>query len=84
MGCIRSLFYLHNETVNILSHVMPLVLIPICFDILLPWDEIDNAGVMLFLHILAITAPWIGSICYHLFMSHHGVGLKRMLLTNKD
>jgi predicted membrane channel-forming protein YqfA (hemolysin III family) len=42
-GCLRSLFYVHNETVNILTHGLPIIAILISLPHALPWKDIDIA-----------------------------------------
>jgi len=80
IGCLKSLFYLHNETVNILTHAIPVVVILACIPWLLPWDEIKVPYLPTF-HVVASVAPWIGSTLYHLFMNHNtGYIAYRLLL----
>ncbi|XP_076854734.1 progestin and adipoQ receptor family member 4 [Brachyhypopomus gauderio] len=71
MGCLRSLFYMHNEFGNIYTHGVPfvcfLVLLPLC----LPWAEVD-AWWMCVVHYLACLSPTAGSLLYHVFMNHEG------------
>ncbi|GAB6028470.1 hypothetical protein CHUAL_002629 [Chamberlinius hualienensis] len=67
--CIKSIFTLNNETVNILTHGIPLVYIMMNANTLLPWDEI-NVSCLPFIHIVAISTSWVGSFIYHLFMNH--------------
>ncbi|XP_022247582.1 progestin and adipoQ receptor family member 4-like isoform X2 [Limulus polyphemus] len=70
-GCIRSLFYLHNETVNIVTHALALMYALICLPTLLPWHQIQ-IPVLPYCHVVATFAPWLGSFIYHLFMNHEG------------
>lgn len=70
IGCLKSLFYLHNETVNILTHGIPVVVILASIPWLLPWDELKVPYLPSF-HVVASIAPWIGSTIYHLFMNHN-------------
>jgi len=72
IGCLKSLFYLHNETVNILTHGIPVVVILASIPWLLPWDELKVPYLPSF-HVVASIAPWIGSTIYHLFMNHNTV-----------
>jgi len=69
-GCLKSLFYLHNETVNILTHAIPVVTILAAIPWLLPWREINVPYLPTF-HVIASISPWIGSTLYHLFMNHN-------------
>ncbi len=79
-GCLSSLFYLHNETVNIVTHGLPALAILFSISQILPWDEIDVAYLPL-IHVVSLTAPWVGSTLYHLFMNHrHGEPVYRGLL----
>ncbi|CAG4945815.1 unnamed protein product [Colias eurytheme] len=81
-GCIRSLFYFHNETINILTHGVSLVFIVAVLPGLLPWG--GGGGWAWFLslcHLLGALAPWCGSFLYHLFMNHtRGASLYHRLL----
>ncbi|XP_013161603.1 PREDICTED: progestin and adipoQ receptor family member 4 [Papilio xuthus] len=81
-GCIRSLFYFHNETINILTHGVSLVYILVVLPGLLPWGGGGGAAWFLSLcHLLGALAPWCGSFLYHLFMNHtSGAGLYHRLL----
>ncbi|RWS31458.1 progestin and adipoQ receptor family member 4-like protein [Leptotrombidium deliense] len=67
--CIHSLSYIHNETVNILTHGIPFI----CFLLLtpanIPWNQINHPILACF-HIMGSVAPWLGSTIYHLFMNH--------------
>lgn len=79
-GCLRSLFYLHNELGNIYSHGVPLV----AFVLLVPGALPGAPGAVWWLgagHCVALVAPPLGSVLYHLFMSHRqGPRLYRRLL----
>lgn len=79
-GCILSLFSLHNETLNILTHAIPLAYIIFHASELLPYDEI-GVRFLPYFHILATISPWLGSFIYHLFMNHKSgeVLYKRLL-----
>jgi len=68
-GCIASLTYWHNETINILTHAVPVVFILVLIPWMLPWDKITTP-VLPMIHVAACLAPWIGSTFYHLFMCH--------------
>jgi len=81
MGCIKSLFYLHNETVNILTHAIPLIFILANIPTLLAWKEI-SVPYLPYLHLVATMAPWVGSVLYHLFMNHQcGYKVYKAVLT---
>ncbi|GAB6029515.1 hypothetical protein CHUAL_005267 [Chamberlinius hualienensis] len=67
--CMKSLFTLNNETVNILTHGIPLLYIVLNASALLPWKEI-NVSFLPYIHIMAISSSWVGSSIYHLFMNH--------------
>ncbi|XP_022239813.1 progestin and adipoQ receptor family member 4-like isoform X1 [Limulus polyphemus] len=70
-GCLQSLFYLHNETINIFTHALALVYALIWLPYLLPWDQIQ-IPILPYCHAVATFAPWLGSSTYHLFMNHEG------------
>ncbi|XP_049870786.1 progestin and adipoQ receptor family member 4 [Pectinophora gossypiella] len=77
--CIRSLFYFHNETINILTHGVSLVFMIVVLPGLLPWG--GGAGWLSLCHLLGALAPWCGSFLYHLFMNHaRGAALYHRLL----
>ncbi|XP_065341052.1 progestin and adipoQ receptor family member 4 [Cloeon dipterum] len=71
--CVHSLFYFHNETINILTHGVPIVYILATVPGLLPWKnhpEYDLIGhVLPWCHLVGSVAPWVGSFFYHLFMN---------------
>jgi len=68
-GCLASLTYFHNETINILTHAVPVLLIAAAVPWMLPWDEISVPWLPA-IHVVACMAPWVGSTFYHLFMCH--------------
>lgn len=81
IGCLKSLFYLHNETVNILTHAIPVLGILSAIPWILPWSEINVPYLPTF-HVVASVSPWIGSTMYHLFMNHNtGIFAYKLLLT---
>ncbi|VVC94484.1 unnamed protein product [Leptidea sinapis] len=80
-GCIRSLFYFHNETINILTHGVSLVFMIAVLPGLLPWSVGGWSWFLSLCHLLGALAPWCGSFLYHLFMNHtRGAGLYHRLL----
>ncbi|XP_064120384.1 progestin and adipoQ receptor family member 4-like isoform X1 [Macrobrachium nipponense] len=68
-GCIMSLFYFHNETINIITHGVPMLYILLWWQTLLPWSEI-NVPLLPWTHLVSTVSPWVGSTIYHLFMNH--------------
>ncbi|GLG96864.1 Adiponectin receptor protein [Gryllus bimaculatus] len=70
-GCINSLFYLHNETINILTHGIPIVYMVVNFPSAIPWKELDS-WFLPWCHIVGAICPWVGSFVYHLFMNLEG------------
>merc|ERR1712136_183276 len=68
-GCIKSLGYFHNETINILTHGIPVLYITLFSSTLIPWDEI-NVPILPYTHLASILSPWVGSFTYHTFMNH--------------
>lgn len=78
--CLGSLSYLHNETVNVLTHLLPCIFTVLAVPWLIPWHLV-TVPILPYLHILALITPWLGSVIYHLFMNHHaGVQLYTRLL----
>lgn len=65
-GCIHSLFYFHNETVNIFTHGIPVLYILATVPYLMPWS---NFRFLSWCHLIGSLAPWCGSFVYHLFMN---------------
>ena len=79
-GCLSSLFYLHNETVNIVTHGLPVIAILVSLPSVLPWEHID-IPYLPYIHVVACISPWIGSTLYHLFMNlAHGERVYKRLL----
>ncbi|GBM45646.1 Progestin and adipoQ receptor family member 4 [Araneus ventricosus] len=68
--CFMSLTYLHNETLNILTHGLPLLYALWSLPKLLPWNEMP-LPILPYFHAAATVCPWLGSSIYHLFMNHH-------------
>ena len=68
-GCVASLTYWHNESLNILTHALPVLFIASWIPWLLPWSSI-TVPLLPWTHVAACLAPWIGSTLYHLFMCH--------------
>ncbi|XP_053947097.1 uncharacterized protein LOC128855895 [Anastrepha ludens] len=66
-GCLLSLFYWHNETVNILTHAIPIFYILAIVPGLMPWEQ--EYRFLSFCHLFGSVAPWCGSFVYHLFMN---------------
>ncbi|XP_036213507.1 uncharacterized protein [Bactrocera oleae] len=66
-GCLWSLFCWHNETVNILTHAIPIFYILAIVPGLMPWEQ--EYRFLSFCHIFGSVAPWCGSFIYHLFMN---------------
>ncbi|XP_062456874.1 progestin and adipoQ receptor family member 4 [Rhea pennata] len=79
-GCLRSLFYLHNELGNIYTHGVPLVALALLVPGALPRAPPAVAWLGLG-HYVACVSPPLASVVYHVFMSHRaGAGLYRRLL----
>ncbi|XP_018784574.1 PREDICTED: uncharacterized protein LOC108966257 isoform X4 [Bactrocera latifrons] len=66
-GCLWSLFSWHNETVNILTHAIPIFYILAIVPGLMPWEQ--EYRFLSFCHLFGSVAPWCGSFIYHLFMN---------------
>ncbi|XP_032515805.2 progestin and adipoQ receptor family member 4 [Danaus plexippus] len=80
-GCVRSLFYFHNETINILTHGVSLLYMMAVLPGLLPWGGGGGAWFLSLCHLMGALAPWCGSFLYHLFMNHtQGASLYHRLL----
>ncbi|XP_039285477.1 progestin and adipoQ receptor family member 4-like [Nilaparvata lugens] len=81
-GSLRSLFYLHNETVNVITHGVPIVCILVVVPCILPWEELSPTSRFLaWCHVAGSVAPWVGSFIYHLFMNlHFGPNFYNLLL----
>ncbi|XP_022906420.1 progestin and adipoQ receptor family member 4 isoform X2 [Onthophagus taurus] len=67
-GCLNSLFYLHNETINILTHAIPIIYILLTVPNIMPWSNTE-LWFLSWCHVVGILCPWIGSFLYHLFMN---------------
>uniref|UniRef100_A0A1Q3G1G8 Putative progestin and adipoq receptor family member 4 n=2 Tax=Culex tarsalis TaxID=7177 RepID=A0A1Q3G1G8_CULTA len=66
-GCLSSLFYVHNETINILTHGIPIVYILATVPAMMPWEK--EYRFLSWCHLVGSVAPWCGSFVYHLFMN---------------
>jgi predicted membrane channel-forming protein YqfA (hemolysin III family) len=69
IGCLQSLTYFHNETINILTHAIPLVYFMVFFYKMIPWQRI-NCSVLAYFHCFGLVSWAFGSATYHLFMNH--------------
>ncbi|XP_043260974.1 progestin and adipoQ receptor family member 4 [Colletes gigas] len=68
--CLGSLFYIHNETVNIMTHGFAILYMLLTIPQLLPWSAQDTfTGILSWCHLIGAVSPWIGSFVYHLFMN---------------
>ncbi|XP_033322430.2 progestin and adipoQ receptor family member 4 [Megalopta genalis] len=68
--CLGSLFYLHNETVNIMTHGFAILYMLVTIPQLLPWSTQGAfAEILSWCHLIGAVSPWIGSFVYHLFMN---------------
>ncbi|XP_063157136.1 progestin and adipoQ receptor family member 4 [Candoia aspera] len=70
-GCLRSLFYLHNELGNIYTHGIPLLGFLFVLPLTIPWARLSESWLGI-VHYLACIFPQLGSVLYHLFMNHEG------------
>ncbi|XP_066581171.1 progestin and adipoQ receptor family member 4 [Prorops nasuta] len=79
---LSTIFYVHNETVNILTHGLAILYVLLTVPFLLPWAKQGILGVILSLcHLIGAISPWIGSSVYHIFMNlDYGVEFYRQLL----
>lgn len=68
-GCINSLLYFHNETINILTHAIPILYILLTVPDMLPWSVSSTHWFLCWCHMLGLVCPWVGSFIYHLFMN---------------
>ncbi|XP_023318931.1 progestin and adipoQ receptor family member 4-like [Trichogramma pretiosum] len=80
--CLRSIFSLHNETVNILTHGFAIVYILVTVPYMLPWGARGAlTGFLSWCHLIGAVSPWIGSFLYHVFMNlDYGEAVYRNLL----
>nr|CAI5853654.1 unnamed protein product [Callosobruchus analis] len=67
-GCVNSITYMHNETINIVSHAVPILYILLTVPQILPWEQAE-LSFLAWCHIAGILCPWVGSFLYHLFMN---------------
>ena len=69
MECLKSMLYLHNETINILSHTIPLIYCMAFFSSMV-WRQTVLTIVLSYCHCLGLMSWAFGSSTYHLFMNH--------------
>ncbi|XP_078578496.1 progestin and adipoQ receptor family member 4-like [Branchiostoma floridae x Branchiostoma japonicum] len=67
--CVQSLFYLHNELFNILSHGLPILFFAKYATDDQTWSQISYSW-LAYLNYAACLSPHLGSVAYHLFMNH--------------
>lgn len=78
--CIATLFTYHNETINVASHLIPLI-VHVAFVLRFPWSSSDPTfAALLLFEWCAITCMAL-SVCYHLFMAaaHDPVSYRALL-----
>ena len=83
LGCINSLTYWHNETINIITHALPAIFILTAIPWMLPWTTLTVPWLP-WTHVTACLAPWIGSTLYHLFMCHRSGRVAYYMLLKVD
>lgn len=71
-GCLRSLFYLHNELGNIYTHGLALLGFLVLVPMTMPWSQLGKDGWLGGTHCVACLVPPAASVLYHLFMCHQG------------
>uniref|UniRef100_A0A8D8PMX6 Progestin and adipoQ receptor family member 4 n=1 Tax=Cacopsylla melanoneura TaxID=428564 RepID=A0A8D8PMX6_9HEMI len=84
-GCLKSLSYIHNETVNIFTHGIPIIYILMTIPKTMPWHLQDTRSqFLIWSHLAGAICPWLGSILYHVFMNCGSSPLmyKRLLQTD--
>ncbi|XP_076251054.1 progestin and adipoQ receptor family member 4 isoform X1 [Rhynchophorus ferrugineus] len=68
IGCMGSIFKWHNESVNIITHAIPIFYIIYTVPDVLPWHSTELTF-LAWCHIAGILCPWLGSFVYHMFMN---------------
>ncbi|CAG9769340.1 unnamed protein product [Ceutorhynchus assimilis] len=68
LGCVTSVFQWHNETINIITHAIPIFYIILTVPDVLPWHS-KELTFLAWCHIAGILCPWLGSLVYHMFMN---------------
>lgn len=71
-GCLKSLTYFHNETINVITHGVPVLMVVCWLPWMLPWSQLKDVPWLPTTHALSCLSPWVGSTIYHLFMCHQG------------
>lgn len=66
--CFKSIGYVHNETVNILTHSLPLLFVLLYFEKL--FEERLFVSYLTYCHLVGSITPWLGSLTYHVLMNH--------------
>lgn len=69
MECLLSLTYFHNETINIISHSLPLLYCLSLFWTTIWWQTMPSV-ILSYCHCLGLISWSFGSSIYHLFMNH--------------
>ncbi|XP_050537260.1 progestin and adipoQ receptor family member 4 [Daktulosphaira vitifoliae] len=71
LQCFSSILTIHNETLNIYTHIIALIL-SISLIYTSPLREVKDLQFIKLCHVIATIIPWIGSIVYHTFMNVYG------------
>lgn len=83
LQCIKSICALHNETINIFSHGLPILYVLLNGGQLLSPAQSLPSYLTYYhaCHLISCLSPWLGSFLYHVFMNHKaGAGLYMRLL----
>ncbi|XP_077978260.1 progestin and adipoQ receptor family member 4-like [Glandiceps talaboti] len=79
--CLKSLTYMHNESLNIYSHGITLIYFLLFAPFELPWDSMTSVTWLAIGQCLAYVLVMFFSFLYHTFMNHHdGETVYRKLL----
>lgn len=66
--CLKSCFELHNETMNIWTHLLSILYILYNFRTIFITKFYNSK--LIYFHIISCLSSWIGSLLYHIFMNH--------------
>lgn len=69
LQCIKSICSLHNETVNIFTHGLPILYVLLNGGQLLSPAQ-SLPCYLTYCHVISCLSPWLGSFLYHVFMNH--------------
>ncbi|XP_065179668.1 progestin and adipoQ receptor family member 4-like [Sycon ciliatum] len=69
LGCLKSLLYFHNETINVYTHGLYMLFLLVALPHIITWPSDPSLWWLVFLSLAGHVSCMFGSVVYHLFNS---------------